>query len=161
MIDDIEKAIVARLSGAITEVKVEAFPDKPDGYRMTHPRGVVLVAFGRATYSAPKATDIVVQERRLEWDVTLLFRQLREHSGAYGHLDAARMALTGWRFPGATKMFPVREQFVSQHQGIWTYTLTLAHQVPAIEIDEDELGPLLKQVNTQDDYGETEAKADG
>ncbi|MFN8682779.1 Gp37 family protein [Paracoccus sp. P2] len=157
MIGEIEKAIVERLAGRLTGVKVEAFPDKPDTYTMHHPKGVVLVAFGRATYSAPKTIDLVVQERRIEWDITLLMRNLRDHAGAYDVLDAVRLVLTGWRTSGAGKLMPVREEFLDQKQGVWTYVLTMAHTIPAVECAEEEDLPLLKRVNTTDDYGTTQA----
>lgn len=157
MIGEIETAIVGRLAGRLTGVKVEAFPDKPDTYTMHHPKGVVLVAFGRATYSAPKTIDLVVQERRIEWDITLLMRNLRDHAGAYAVLDAVRLVLTGWRTNGCGKLMPVREQFLDQKQGVWTYMLTMAHTIPAVECAEGENLPLLKRINTVDDYGTTQA----
>jgi len=163
MIGEVEAAIVERLAGQLTGVKVEAFPDKPDSYRMHHPKGTVLVAFGRATYSAPRSIDLVVQERRVEWDITLLMRNLRDHAGAYDVLDAIRLVLTGWRTSGCTKLMPVREQFLDQNQGVWTFVLTMAHSVTVVECAEEEDLPLLKRVNTEDDYGTTQAPrgADG
>lgn len=160
MIRDIEAAIVERLAGVVQDIKVEAFPDRPESYNMTHPRGAVLVAFGRAVYSAPRATDIVVQDRRIEWDITLVFRDLRNHGGAYGHLDAVRMALTGWRYPGCSKMMPVREQFIDQTQGLWTFMAGFAHSIPTVEIGEDEDLPKLVKLTTEDDYGSTEVTAE-
>lgn len=160
MIGEIETAIVERLAARLTGVKVEAFPDKPDTYKFHHPKGTVLVAFGRATYSAPRAIDIVVQERRIEWDITLLMRNLRDHAGAYPVLDAIRLILTGWRTCGAGKLMPVREQFLDQHQGVWTFALTMAHTIPTVECAEEEDLPLLKRINTVDEYGTTQAPPD-
>lgn len=160
MIGEIEAAIVGRLAAQLTGVRVEAFPDKPDTYNMHHPKGVVLVAFGRSTYSPPRAIDLVVQERRIEWDITLLMRNLRDHAGAYDVLDAIRLVLTGWRTSGCGKLMPVREQFLDQRQGVWTYVLTLAHSVTTVECAEEEDLPLLKRINTADDFGETQAPRD-
>lgn len=157
MIGEIETAIVERLAERLTGVKVEAFPDKPDTYKMHHPKGVVLIAFGRSTYSQPRATDLVVQERRIEWDITLVMRNLRDHAGAYDVLDAVRLILTGWRPPACRKMMPVREQFLDQKQGIWTYVLTVAHATTVVECAEEEDLPLLKRINTEDEFGTTQS----
>lgn len=162
MIGEIEKAIVERLAAQLAGVKVEAFPDKPDTYNMHHPKGAVLVAFGRSTYSQPRATDLVVQERRIEWDITLVMRNLRDHAGAYDVLDAVRLILTGWQPPACRKMMPVREQFLDQRQGVWTYVMTMACATTVVECAEEEDLPLLKRISTEDDFGTTQApRGDG
>lgn len=157
MISEIETAIVDRLATRLTGVSVEAFPNKPDTYPFQHPTGTVLVAFGRATYSAPHAIDLVVLERRIEWDITLLMRSLGDHAGAYPVLDAIRLSLTGWRTCGASKLMPVREQFLDQHQDVWSFALTMAHTIPTVEWAEGEDPPLLKRISTVDEFGATQA----
>lgn len=146
MILEIETAIVARLAAALDGVRVEAFPDNPDAYKLQHARGAVLVGYGRSDYGRPKALDMVAQDRRLEFDVTVLMRNLREHGGAYGALDAVRIALTGFRPAGADKLHPVRERFLAVRDGVWRYAATFATSMPALETAAAEQGPLLRQV---------------
>ena len=156
MIREIEAALVARIAERIPDLHVAAFPDKPESFRMQHPVGAVLVAFGRESYSKPRALDLVVQERRIEWDVSVLTRNLRTHVGAYAVLDALRLALTGWRVEGAGKLRPVRADFVDQKQGVWTHVLTMDHVVLVAECGEAETGcdlPPLARVDLRDEFG--------
>lgn len=157
MIGAIEQAIVGRLAGLIGDVPVEAFPDDPAGYVLRHRRGAILVAYGRGRPYRQIPVDVVTQDRELQWDVHLLMRHLRSHEGAYAYLDAVRLALTGWKYPGAgTKMVPGPDRFVGHRDGVWSYLATYQHRVPVVEAGEDELLPLLKQITTTDDYGNTE-----
>lgn len=157
MIREIEEAIVDRLTGALPKLHVAAFPDRPDTFKMHHPAGAVLVAYGREVYGKPRDLSLVVQERRIEWDISILTRNLRTHVGAYDVLDAVRMVLTGWRTEGCSKLMPVKAEFIDQNQGVWTHILTMTHTIPTVECHEEEDLPPLKRVNTADDYGTTEA----
>lgn len=158
MIREIEEAIVARLAGSLEKLHVAAFPDRPDAFKMSNPNGAVLVAYGREVYSKPRDLSLVVQDRRIEWDISILTRNLRSHVGAYDVLDAVRMVLTGWRALGASKLMPVRAEFIDQSQGVWTHMLTMTHSIPTVECHEEEDLPALKRVNTADDFGTTDTE---
>lgn len=158
MICEIEEAIVARLAGSLDKLHVASFPDKPDAFKMSHPNGAVLVAYGREVYSKPRDLSLVVQERKIEWDISILTRNLRTHVGAYDVLDAVRMLLTGWRTEGCSKLMPVRAEFIDQNQGVWTHVLTMTHTITTVECHEEEDLPALTRVNTADDYGTTDTE---
>lgn len=158
MIREIEASIVARLDAALDKLHVEAFPDKPESFKLTHPAGAVLVAYGREVYSKPRDIALVVQDRRIEWDISILTRNLRSHVGAYDVLDAVRMVLTGWRTEGCSKLIPVRAEFIDQSQGVWTHMLTMSHSIPTVECHEEEDLPVLKRVNTADPFGTTDTE---
>ncbi len=155
-IADIEQAIIDRLKAKITGLAIEGFPEKQSEYKLMHPKGALLVSYAGSTFSEPKPTDIVFQERKVEFDITVAMRHLRDHEGAYAHLDAVRITLTGYRIAGCSKMHPTKEEFLNEDAGIWQYRMTFAMTMPAIEIDEDEQLPLLTKITTVDDYGETE-----
>jgi hypothetical protein len=55
--------------------------------------------------------------------------------GAYAILEAIRAALTGYRVPGARKIFMVREKFVDRDVdgGVWTYLLSIGLTTMAVE----------------------------
>ena len=119
----IESAIAAQLRAQVSAIEIAQFPDKPAAYRLTHRIGAALVAWRGATYGALIDTAAVVQARRLEFEVTLLVRDLGwsfggdpsgPNPGAYALLEAIRAALTGLRLPGCRKMFPLREQFLGR-----------------------------------------------
>jgi hypothetical protein len=155
-IADIENAIITRLRSRITGLQIEGFPEKPSEYKLLHPKGALLVSYAGSTFSEPKPTDIVFQERKVEFDITVAMRHLRSHEGAYAYLDAVRIALTGYRIAGCSKMYPTKEEFLSEDSGVWQYAMTFAMTMPSIEIDEDEQLPLLIKITTVDDYGITE-----
>ncbi len=150
MILEIETAIVGRLAAAMPGIRVEAFPEKPEEYTLKHARGAVLVGYGRSAYGKPEALGAIVQERRLEFDITILARDLREHGGAYGYLDAARVALTGFRPAGARKLHPVRDRFLGVRGGVWRYAITMATAAPAMEADEAGQPVLLRRLTLAD-----------
>jgi hypothetical protein len=155
-IADIEQAIIERLRVKIQGLLIEGFPEKPSEYKLLHPKGALLVSYAGSTFSEPKPTDIVFQERKVEFDITVAMRHLRSHEGAYAYLDAVRIALAGFRIAGCSKMYPTKESFLSEDSNIWQYVMTFAMTMPAIEIDEDEQLPLLTKITTVDDYGKTE-----
>ncbi|HYH17503.1 MAG TPA: Gp37 family protein [Azospirillum sp.] len=146
MILDLETAIVGRLTDVLKDIRVEAYPEDPAGYALKHPRGAVLVGYGRSAYGKPEALDVIAQERRLEFDVTILARNLRQHGGAYGHLDAVRVALTGWRPTGARKLYPVRDRFLGVRDGVWRYAITFATAAMALETAEPEQAAVLQRI---------------
>ena len=152
----IEQAIITRLRAKIQGLLIEGFPEKPSEYKLMHPKGALLVSYAGSTFSEPKSTDIVYQERKVEFDITIAMRHLRKPEGAYSHLDAVRIALTGHRIAGCSKMYPTKEGFLSEDNGVWQYVMTFAMTMPAIEIDEAEQLPLLKKIRTVDGYGTTE-----
>ncbi len=86
-IKEIEEAIIERLKSKITDLVVEGFPEKPSEYKLMHHKGAILVAYAGSTYEEPAATDVVVQERKVEFDITVVMRHLRTHEGAYQYLD--------------------------------------------------------------------------
>lgn len=155
-IEDIEQGIIGRLKDKITGVAIEGFPERPSEYNLLHAKGALLVRYAGSSFSEPRATDIIYQHRRVEFEVTVVMRHLRSHEGAYAYLDAVRIALTGYRpYPNCEKMYPVKEEFIGEDAGIWQYAITFAMTMPAIEVDEDEQLPLLKKITAIDDYGET------
>lgn len=90
-------ALVGRLKGAFEQkLAIELFPENPKNYRLNHPRGAILVAFGSSRFGDPEALDAVFQERNLMLPLTLVFRQLNGRDGVVTYLDAIRDCLTGW-----------------------------------------------------------------
>ena len=131
---DTENAIILRLQAQVTTVPTEGFPEKPEQYQLKHKSGVLLVSYAGSKYSQPSQGNAVVQDRRQEWDIVLVFRNLREHTGAYDILDSVRSALTGYVLSAEyTGMYPVREEFISEVSGIWQYGITFAFHATHIQ----------------------------
>lgn len=162
----IEGAIVARLRSSISAVEVVHFPDDPKNYRLTHRAGAALVVYRGATYGQVEDTAAIIQERSLEFDVTLLVRDLGwtlggpvagSRPGAYAILESIRAALTGFQIPGARKMYPVREKFLERDQqgGVWIYVISFALSTIAVEPSTADDFPLFIKGVAEESGGET------
>jgi hypothetical protein len=162
----LESAIAAQLRGQVTAIEIVQFPDKPAAYRLTHRIGAALVAWRGATYGPLIDTAAIVQTRRLEFEVTLLVRDLGwsfggdpsgPDPGAYALLEAIRAALTGFRLPGCRKMFPLREQFLGRDPqgGTWAWSALYALETMALEASPQDNFPLFIKGIALEEGGQT------
>jgi hypothetical protein len=164
-IASIEAAIVARLRAMVPSIEIAHFPDAPKNYRLTHRIGAALVVYRGATYGTIADTGAIVQERKLEFDVTVLVRDLGwsvggspgSSPGAYAILESIRAALTGYQVPGARKIFMVREKFVERDTegGVWIYLVSVALFTIAVEPSSVETFPLFIKGVALETGGET------
>lgn len=161
MVEAIAQRLEAQLGWAaehpvLAPATVSPFPDDPERYRMRAAEAELLVAFGGANYGAPVSTDLIVQERTAEFDLTLLTRSLSDRSGAYGYIEAVRLALTGFRLAGGgSALRPLREAFLSHDSGVWRYRLVYAATVPAVEIRKADPAVPLRRITLADGAGDT------
>lgn len=101
---------------------VELFPENPMGYRLNHPRGAILLAYGKSTFGGSEAGDAMLQARNIVIRLTFVFRQLNGKDGVISFLDQIRTCLTGWFAPHCDQACrPVAEQFIGQMNGLWQY----------------------------------------
>lgn len=129
MIAEIERDMVAVLATALPDHAVEAFPDKPSEHRLSHPNGAVLVGYSGSRLPDPSVLAGTQQKRRLEFQLVVKVRSLRDHAGAYAVLETIRTALAGQPLRGA-RFFPAREQFEDVSSGVWTYLAVYAADIP-------------------------------
>lgn len=152
-IASIESAIAAQLRAQVSGIDVVQFPDRPSTYRLTHRIGAALIAWRGASYGPLIDTAAIVQARRLEFEISLLMRDLGwafgadpsgTNPGAYATLESIRVALTGFRIPGCRKLFPVKEQFLGRDPqgGLWTWSATYALETMALEASTQDSFPL-------------------
>ncbi|MGH8013345.1 MAG: Gp37 family protein [Candidatus Binataceae bacterium] len=162
----LENAIISQLASQISAIEVAHFPDKPDVYRMTHRVGAALVRYQGATYGGIYDTAAVVQERKVEFEVSILMRDLGWNTGgaeggpspgAYAMLERVRAALTGFQIPGCTKMKAVQERFVERDKqgGVWIYSISFAFSTLAIEASNTVTYPLFTKGIVQEQAGVT------
>ena len=126
--EEIETAIVEKLKQNIDiqDSDVLGFPDSPQNYFPKHPVGEVLVQYASSGFAEPRALNSITQARNLRFSIFVLRRNLRDHSGVYGALDAVRDSLTGFSIPGTSKMYQISEKFIAEQSGIWTYQMIFA-----------------------------------
>jgi Gp37 protein len=166
----IESAVAAQLRAQISAIEVVQFPDKPAAYRLTHRIGAALVAWRSASYGALYDTAAIVQERRLEFEIALVVRDLGwtfgadssgPSPGAYALLEAIRTALTGFRVAGCRKMYPLREQFLGRDPqgGAWTWSSIYALDTMALEASTVENFPTFIKGTALEEGAQTTAVA--
>jgi Gp37 protein len=140
----IENAIVAQLRSQINSIEIAHYPDRPETWRMTHRIGTALVIYKGAQYGDLLDTSAIIQERKLEFEVSVMMRDLGwavggdasgPSPGAYAIIESIRAALTGFVVPGCRKMYPLREKFLERDKqgGVWTYASTFALTTIALE----------------------------
>jgi Gp37 protein. len=151
---EIESAIINRLKEKIQGLEIGSFPEKPADYRLRHPNGALLVRYAGCTYNETLATDYIIQDRKISFEVNVLVRHLTSHKGVYAYLDAVRIALTGFKPPNCGKAYPVKEEFITEDAGIWHYGITFSMTAKAVEAAEDEQVILIKRITTIDESNE-------
>ncbi|QZD72876.1 Gp37 family protein [Pseudomonas sp. 3-2] len=142
-------AMLARLQADFgDQLRVERFPENPQQYRLNHPRGAVLLAYGKSTFGHPQSTDATVQARHMVLRLTLIFRQLNGQDGVVSHLDRMRACLTGWYPPNTDQAcHPVSEQFIGHTNGLWQYAQDYATRATQLQTMPDQHGPVLKRAD--------------
>jgi hypothetical protein len=125
-IKDVEDAIINKLKADITDLQIEGFPEDYDQYQFLHPKGAILVAYSGSDYTKSAVLDRVSQIQTLHFDILLISRGLRTHTGAYTYLDQIRASLTGYQPTGLSKVYPTKEEFVDQETGIWRYNISVS-----------------------------------
>src|ERR1700730_5008905 len=140
----IEEAIVTQLRSQISSIEITHYPDRPETWRMTHRVGAALVMYKGAEYGELLDTAAIIQERKLEFEISVMMRDLGwavggdasgPSPGAYAIIESIRRALTGFEVPGCRKMYPLREKFVKRDKqgGVWTYSSSFALSTVAVE----------------------------
>src|SRR5260370_19104640 len=111
---------------------------------MTHRVGAALVIYKGAQYGDLLDMAAVIQERKLEFEVAVMMRDLGwavggdasgPSPGAYAIIESVRAALTGFQISGCRKMYPVRDKFLKRDKqgGVWTYASIFTVTTMAVE----------------------------
>lgn len=157
-----ETGIVERLKAKAGNVQIEAFPDNPKAFRLTHQVGALLVAYQGSKYSAPMDAGEAVQERTMTFDIIVVSRSLTAHEGALDLLEAARLAVVGHRIQGFKSPIRIqRERFIGREEMLWNYAISLEMDTFSIPVDEEVAGPLLAHLTMESDYTTSEITDDG
>lgn len=161
----IEDALIERLQVATGKtVLVQSFPENPDTWEPTHPVGALLVRYAESDYSTVQDIGRVVQERVMNWEITLAFWSLRgKQGGIYSYLELVRTALTGFTPPDCRrKLTPISEGYVNsalmknKNKRLWQYQITLQTTSMNIELLEDEQLSPLKHLTLQNNFDDVQ-----
>ena len=132
-IREIENLIVEKLQQNFSDFQVIGFPEKPQEYILLHPIGAILVHYRGGSYSSTNSINFVSQDKKMEFGVTVVTRNLRSNSGSYEALDKIKNVLCGYKIAGCTKLTPTKENFISEQNGIWQYEILFTLTTPSIE----------------------------
>jgi len=152
----IEDAIIARLKGRPMQCSILPFPDKDfETYEPLHGNGEILVSFSDEDYGDIKDVGLILQDREMYFDLIFVFSSLRsvgKAGGLYAHLEAVRMALTGFVPPDCKKkMYPVRVERIKRFKKRWwQFTQTWKVTALNIEVPAEEQTPILKHITLID-----------
>jgi hypothetical protein len=132
-IEYIEKKILERLraetrepDSAFAGFSVESFPAKFEEYSFTSAGGCALVQYANTRYGNTRATDAVVQDKALTFNLFCAFRFLNTHSQAYPNLKAAEDLITGLQIDGYTAAMLGEMKFLDEIAGDLWYGATFA-----------------------------------
>ena len=144
---EIVVAIKGRLAAKLPGLAVEYFPDRPDEYRLNHPKGALLVSYLGSRFGDVADIEIVAQERTAKFSVTVLLRQLNGNGGALDISGQVILALAGFRAPDCKKMWIVAERYLGETAGLWQYAVDVATETMLVEDTDIGLEPLLTTVD--------------
>ncbi len=136
-IETIENKIIEKLKSKLTDLLIESFPEKPQEFIFTHPKGAILIHYQGGSYGSSQSVDVIFQQKKMEFALTIVTRNLKTNSGAYALLEEIKSILTGFKIDGCSKMYPTKEGFLVENNGIWQYTIKFELTTPSIETEED------------------------
>lgn len=147
LIKDIEQRIIEVLKSQFKDIFVCGFPDKPQEFVLTHPTGALLVHYQGGQYSSKsESLDMVIQDKKMDFSITVVSKNLRSHFGAYELIDGVKRILTGFKIDGCSKFIPVKEGFISENNGIWQYFVNFSTSIKSIELIEESPSYGLKNI---------------
>jgi len=159
MIAVIENALIERLREKLPDINITACPDDPGGYLMNSADASVLVHYAGSVYGELKDAGAVVQERTVKFDIVIVSRgSAEDDSGAYPLLEAARLAVSGYKISGCKPMYPVSDGWTLRTNDIWQYTLTVLVPASALEIKDEIPSTLITKLRAESTYNIVEVQ---
>jgi hypothetical protein len=146
-IQQIEDGLLAQLAAAFTNpgdarpwLKVESWPTRSEGYRLTGVGDVFTIYKGRRFES--NDTSSAHYEAKMQFEITLRARTLRDQQAAYAMIDCAYDAVCGKRVSGSSGVtLAVRDDFVDAAEGVFAYALVVEVPVFMLQSTDDASGP--------------------
>lgn len=147
----VTEALLARLKTKFPGLHVEYFPEKPDEYRLNHPKGALLVSYGKSTFGPVEDIGAVLQYQTARFSITVVMRQLNGAEGAVAVLDLLRQAVGGWRPPNCRRpVWLISDVFIGQVSGLWQYDLSIGTETVFVQDSEPDDAPLLVKVEYEE-----------
>jgi hypothetical protein len=115
------------------DVSVEFFPERPNDYRLNHPKGAILISYGGTRFDESRDITLMRQQASVNFSLTVMLRQLNGKTGALSELDKLRQLMVGFKPNNYRKCRLLADRFVSETDGIWQYVLDIQTQSLVVE----------------------------
>lgn len=122
MLLEIEAEIIEKLKTQFTTLSVESYPDNPSTYKLLNANGALLVRYGGETATESSIQQVLTQDERSIWNVVVVTRGLRTHTGAYPVIDQVKENLGGETIQGGI-FRPAGVSFLSESGGVWFHVV--------------------------------------
>jgi len=159
MIAELEQEILEALAPLRdVNIVVRGMPNTPREFGIPlSGNGILTLMWERSEAGQPSALSGlgVVQDEILTLRIDVRLKTIRSSDGAYPVLTAIKTLVSGIKPAGATKpIFYERWEFQGEieNQGLWVYQIFFTVHTVFVKIEEDVL-PLLKRLDFEDDYG--------
>jgi hypothetical protein len=133
----LETSIVDRLKLGMGSIPVEATPEKE--WKFLHPSATLLVAFNDIKPGALLDASTSIQEMTLAYEVVVMSRSLRNHTGLYILIIQVLNSLLGWKPPMGSPFTLARAKYVGENDGAWAWSLVFETEhvlVPGLDLTE-------------------------
>ncbi len=120
-INEVRENIKHKLTNDITELNVEFAPDNPSDFKVKHPKGTILIAYGGTNYSEPTITK---QSAITTINIILCLRIGFNGEKGVSCIDSVRKCLTNNFLICGHRMWCSNIAVDGEENGIWYYTLT-------------------------------------
>lgn len=120
-ISEVKEIVKQKLIDDAIELNVEFAPDNPSEFRVTHPKGTILIAYGGTSYSEPMITK---QSAISTINIILCLRTGFNGEKGVECVDLVRKSLTSNFLICGHRMWCSNIAVDGEDNGIWYYTLT-------------------------------------
>lgn len=117
---EIRYVVIEKLKNDIQDMAIEPFPNNPRNYRLTHPKGAVLIAFDGLNMTEPHT---VQQIFTLSLTATILFNSIIDSSEMLSDIDRIRQSVTNDLFPYGSRFYCVNQVPLGEEENVWYYRL--------------------------------------
>ena len=130
LLDRIESAIASTLKAPMEalSVRVRVTPDTDNSG--VNSRGYLIVGYTGSSFSGGSTKVVAKQERTLNFELSLVYKDLQSHKDNYTVIETILSLLTGFLPIDCDGMYgalyPTRDGFVQAQDGYWRYSITFA-----------------------------------
>ena len=125
--------ILIHIQQALPDYSVQLMPNNLKNYQFVHSLGTVLIGYQRSKFKKPRSTDLIVQERHLQFRFIVFARALDGENGVLDLLDSLRLALVGFQPEHCQQIRLLSERFLGEVDGVWQYRLRARTETLQVE----------------------------